>query len=314
MLMRGVVVPAVCLVIVGLLSIAFGVFHSENVAETASDLATKCIESSLLQETKLMRQIALLRANVTRLSDVVQKSCVATNLSATELVASKVATQTAEEPNTIGVRPKHWFQTWKTERKASLLLYQMVDDLHNLFCGFGVLYWATAGTLLGAERNRGMIPWDDDVDVVIRESDRSRIVSKAFNREADIYGYKMVRWGPIYRLYHKKSNAEGHGWPFIEVWVAKRAREVRRLICKNGPGGNKRPPASQMKKYGCSWNVYHDVYQSIKMDQVLKETPVIEVNTFSPCLRFAHFDQQCACALTLLLGSGRLSRRRSYSH
>ena len=208
------------------------------------------------------------------------ETCVLTSATAGLSVSGGDAT--AKKTNALAVRPKHWFQTWKVKRQASLLLYQMVDDLHNLFCGFGVPYWATAGTLLGAERNRGMIQWDDDVDVVIRKIDSSRIVSKAFNREAGIYGYRMVRWGPIYRLYHKKSNAEGHGWPFIEVWAAKRERKVRRVICKNGPGENKRPSPSQMKKYECSWKVYHDVYQSIKMDQVLKETPVIEVNTCLP--------------------------------
>jgi len=203
------------------------------------------------------------------------ETCVMTSATAGLSVSGGGAT--AKKTTALAVRPKNWFEAWKVKRQASLLLYQMVADLHNLFCGFGVPYWATAGTLLGAERNRGMIPWDDDVDVVIREIDRSRIVSKAFNREAGIYGYKMVRWGPIYRLYHTKSNAEGHGWPFIEVWAAKRMRKVRRLICKNGPGGNIRPVTKHDRyQHKCSWRIYHDVYQSIKLDQNLSRTPIIE--------------------------------------
>lgn len=46
-------------------------------------------------------------------------------------------------------------------------LYQMMKDVHEVFVKHGVAYWVSGGTLLGAVRNGGIIPWDDDLDLGI---------------------------------------------------------------------------------------------------------------------------------------------------
>lgn len=52
-----------------------------------------------------------------------------------------------------------------------------------------IQYWPMGGTLLGAIRHQGMIPWDDDIDIGVWEHDLPR-VAKAIQTELD----GQVRW------------------------------------------------------------------------------------------------------------------------
>jgi hypothetical protein len=50
-------------------------------------------------------------------------------------------------------------------------LYKTIKDIHDLFIKHDISYWATGGTLLGAIRHRGIIPWDDDGDLCMLKKD-----------------------------------------------------------------------------------------------------------------------------------------------
>lgn len=54
---------------------------------------------------------------------------------------------------------------------------QLLHDFDVLCSHHGITYWAIFGTLLGAVRHRGMIPWDDDVDVAVTRTDLERLRS-----------------------------------------------------------------------------------------------------------------------------------------
>ena len=46
-------------------------------------------------------------------------------------------------------------------------------------CKYNLTYWMDAGTLLGAARYGGFIPWDDDVDVIMPIEDYEKFHSIA---------------------------------------------------------------------------------------------------------------------------------------
>jgi len=79
---------------------------------------------------------------------------------------------------------------------------------HSLFY---ILY---SGTLVGSFRHSGMIPWDDDVDVLMRAQDRARI--------ADVLGrmpgYRLhapehMQW----KFYSERHSNKNH-WPYIDLF------------------------------------------------------------------------------------------------
>ncbi len=59
-------------------------------------------------------------------------------------------------------------------RKYQLLLLDMMIDIDNICKDNNIQYWITFGTMLGAYRHGGFIPWDDDLDIAMPHQDYKR--------------------------------------------------------------------------------------------------------------------------------------------
>ena len=51
------------------------------------------------------------------------------------------------------------------------LLKKQMKYIDTLLRNHNITYWAVAGTLIGAMRHRGFIPWDGDIDIEMTEAD-----------------------------------------------------------------------------------------------------------------------------------------------
>lgn len=79
------------------------------------------------------------------------------------------------------------FRQWRRIITDTLKAFQGVCRQH------GLRYYAAGGTALGAVRHRGIIPWDDDIDIVMPRPDYERFLDVC--RNADLGGYEVVTAG-----------------------------------------------------------------------------------------------------------------------
>jgi len=65
-------------------------------------------------------------------------------------------------------------------------------DVVSKFCDENnIKYWIDSGTLLGAIRHKGYIPWDDDIDIGMLRDDYDKFM-KLFNQSNDRYQFYSV--------------------------------------------------------------------------------------------------------------------------
>lgn len=77
-------------------------------------------------------------------------------------------------------------------------------DAVATFCeNNGIQYWIDSGTLLGAIRHKGYIPWDDDIDVGMLREDYDRF-TKSFNQNNDKFKCVCIENTPDFYVPHAK--------------------------------------------------------------------------------------------------------------
>ena len=94
----------------------------------------------------------------------------------------------------------------------------MLEEIHRISKLLGLRYFLGWGTLLGAVRHKGFIPWDDDIDICMLRKEYEILVSK-FNDLAN----------PRYRLICAE-NTKNYLWAYAKVIDVKTSLKEFRLI------------------------------------------------------------------------------------
>lgn len=117
-------------------------------------------------------------------------------------------------------------KTPKDEINRIYLLHSYID---NLFQEKKIPYFAIAGTLLGAVRHGGVIPWDDDLDVAIMDGDLQRVYDLRDVLKKS--GYDITEFGGGIKIYYMDGKAipdpdhpgDFYGWkfPWVDLFLMK---------------------------------------------------------------------------------------------
>ena len=93
-------------------------------------------------------------------------------------------------------------------RDIQLANYALLKEFDYVCKQNNLTYWLDFGTLLGAVRHKGYIPWDDDIDIGMLRDDYNKVITAFENssRNADIYAVYNAdkKNNIILKIRHKK--------------------------------------------------------------------------------------------------------------
>lgn len=84
-------------------------------------------------------------------------------------------------------------------------LKEMLVEIKEICDANGIMYFLGGGTLLGAVRHKGFIPWDDDIDIMLPRKDYEKLI-EVFNKQTK-KAYKL--------LYYK--NCKGYYYTYAKI-------------------------------------------------------------------------------------------------
>lgn len=106
-------------------------------------------------------------------------------------------------------------------RDAQMLMVDILKDVHNICEKHGLKYFLDAGTLLGAVRHKGFIPWDDDMDIGMLREDYERFLEIAKRELPEHLFLQTFETDDKYDIYQVPCKIRYNGTILIEKGIAE---------------------------------------------------------------------------------------------
>ena len=148
-------------------------------------------------------------------------------------------------------------------RELQFTMLQMLKEIDRICRLHGIHYQLFAGTALGAVRNHGFIPWDDDADIIMLRPDYERFL-KIAETELNSDEYFLQKefsehWPMFYTKLRKNNTAcieryipkdpETHLGVYVDIFPCDNARSSS-VLCKSQFWASKVVIAKALDKRG----------------------------------------------------------------
>lgn len=110
-------------------------------------------------------------------------------------------------------------------RRQQLRMLEILCQIDRICKKHGIHYWLSSGTLIGAARHGGFIPWDDDLDIEMMREDYTRLMAILPEELPSTMALQSHETDPTYFFYYAKIRdrrsilAEGNNYD--RLWKEK---------------------------------------------------------------------------------------------
>ncbi|MBR4784518.1 MAG: LicD family protein [Fibrobacter sp.] len=87
------------------------------------------------------------------------------------------------------------------------ILMGIMDEIARICNENGLRYYIACGTLLGAVRHKGFIPWDDDLDIIVMRDDYDKLLALLKDKNV-----KKAEWLEV-----KDDTCDDYFYPFAKI-------------------------------------------------------------------------------------------------
>lgn len=109
-------------------------------------------------------------------------------------------------------------------RDAQLLMVDILKEVHKICERHGLKYFLDGGTLIGAVRHKGFIPWDDDVDIGMPRKDYEKFIDIAKKELPDYLFLQTFETDEYYDIYQVPCKVRYNGTLLIEKNIAENSK------------------------------------------------------------------------------------------
>lgn len=123
---------------------------------------------------------------------------------------------------------------------AKKIMVDILIEIDRICKDNHIDYWISFGTLLGAVRHKGFIPWDDDIDIVMPRKDYNKFTkiaesklnkkylfqNKNTNKNHIVYGTKIRHKKSVYVEFgNEERQPNGYNGIFVDIFPLDRVNK-----------------------------------------------------------------------------------------